>query len=93
MWHQVPGGESLVFWPEQAHSELLLNAHEIVQHAMAVQVACSGSVSHTALAPLTSSSLMAGPGGGDLPRDCGQAAAGCSLAEAAREPGQLPALA
>ena len=34
----VPGGEARVFWAEDAHSPLLMNAHEIVAHAMAAQV-------------------------------------------------------
>jgi glutathione S-transferase len=34
----VLGGESRVFWAEDARSPLLMNAHEIVAHAMAVQV-------------------------------------------------------
>ena len=34
----VPGGESRVFWAEDARSVLLMNAHEIVAHTMAVQV-------------------------------------------------------
>lgn len=32
------GGEGRVFWPEQARDALLMNAHEIVAHTMAVQV-------------------------------------------------------
>lgn len=34
----VEGGEARVFWPEQAHSALLANAHEVLAHAMAAQV-------------------------------------------------------
>ena len=34
----VPGGEARVFWAEDARSSLLMNAHEIVAHTMAVQV-------------------------------------------------------
>lgn len=34
----VPGGESRVFWAEDARSALLMNAHEIVGHGMAAQV-------------------------------------------------------
>lgn len=34
----VPGGEARVFWAEDARSALLMNAHEIVAHTMAVQV-------------------------------------------------------
>lgn len=34
----VPGGESRVFWAEDARTPLLMNAHEIVAHTMAVQV-------------------------------------------------------
>jgi glutathione S-transferase len=34
----VLGGESRVFWAEDARSPLLMNAHEIVAHAMAAQV-------------------------------------------------------
>lgn len=34
----VLGGESRVFWPEDARSPLLMNAHEIVAHTMAAQV-------------------------------------------------------
>ena len=34
----VPGGEARVFWPEQATTPLLANAHEVLAHAMAVQV-------------------------------------------------------
>lgn len=32
------GGEARVFWPEQAHTPLLMNAHELAAHAMAMQV-------------------------------------------------------
>lgn len=35
---QVEGGEVRVFWPEDARTPLLMNAHEIVAHAMAAQV-------------------------------------------------------
>lgn len=35
---QVEGGESRVAWPENARDPLLMNAHEIVAHAMAAQV-------------------------------------------------------
>lgn len=35
---QVDGGEARVFWPEDARDPLLMNAHEIVAHAMATQV-------------------------------------------------------
>lgn len=35
---QVDGGEARVFWPEDARDPLLMNAHEIVAHAMAAQV-------------------------------------------------------
>jgi glutathione S-transferase len=35
---QVDGGEARVFWPEDARTPLLMNAHEIVVHAMAAQV-------------------------------------------------------
>jgi glutathione S-transferase len=35
---QVEGGEARVFWPEDARDPLLMNAHEIVAHAMAAQV-------------------------------------------------------
>ncbi|MBX3712759.1 MAG: glutathione S-transferase family protein [Lysobacter sp.] len=35
---QVEGGEVRVFWPEDARAPLLMNAHEIVAHAMAAQV-------------------------------------------------------
>ena len=35
---QAAGGEARVFWPEQARSALLMNAHEIVAHTMSVQV-------------------------------------------------------
>jgi glutathione S-transferase len=35
---QVDGGEARVFWPEDARAPLLMNAHEIVAHAMAAQV-------------------------------------------------------
>ncbi|MFD0727502.1 glutathione S-transferase family protein [Lysobacter brunescens] len=35
---QIDGGEALVFWPEDARTPLLMNAHEIVTHAMAAQV-------------------------------------------------------
>lgn len=34
----VLGGESRVFWAEDARTPLLMNAHEIVAHTMAVQV-------------------------------------------------------
>lgn len=34
----LPGGESRVFWAEDARTPLLMNAHEIVAHTMAVQV-------------------------------------------------------
>lgn len=34
----VPDGEARVFWAEDARTPLLMNAHEIVAHAMAVQV-------------------------------------------------------
>jgi glutathione S-transferase len=35
---QATDGESRVFWPEEARTPLLMNAHEIVAHAMAAQV-------------------------------------------------------
>lgn len=35
---QADGGEARVFWPEDARTPLLMNAHEIVAHAMAAQV-------------------------------------------------------
>ncbi len=35
---RAAGGEARVFWPEQARTPLLMNAHELVAHAMAVQV-------------------------------------------------------
>jgi glutathione S-transferase len=35
---QVQGGETRVFWGEEARTPLLMNAHEIVAHAMAAQV-------------------------------------------------------
>ncbi len=35
---QVDGGEARVFWPEEARTPLLMNAHEVVTHAMAAQV-------------------------------------------------------
>lgn len=35
---QVDGGEARVFWLEDARTPLLMNAHEIVVHAMAAQV-------------------------------------------------------
>ena len=35
---QTPDGEARVFWPEQASSALAMNAHELLAHAMAVQV-------------------------------------------------------
>ena len=35
---QIDGGEARVFWPEDARDPLLMNAHEIVAHAMAAQV-------------------------------------------------------
>lgn len=34
----TPGGEARVFWAEDARTPLLMNAHEIVAHTMAVQV-------------------------------------------------------
>jgi len=34
----IPAGEARVFWAEDARSPLLMNAHEIVAHTMAVQV-------------------------------------------------------
>ena len=34
----VEGGEARVFWPEQARTPLLMNAHELAAHAMAMQV-------------------------------------------------------
>ncbi|MBP6751096.1 MAG: glutathione S-transferase family protein [Xanthomonadaceae bacterium] len=34
----TPGGETRVFWPEQAQSALLMNAHEVLAHVMAAQV-------------------------------------------------------
>jgi len=34
----APGGEARVFWAEEAHTPLLMNAHEIMAHTMAVQV-------------------------------------------------------
>jgi glutathione S-transferase len=34
----LPGGESRVFWAEDARTPLLMNAHEIMAHTMAVQV-------------------------------------------------------
>lgn len=34
----VLGGESRVFWAEESRTPLLMNAHEIVAHTMAVQV-------------------------------------------------------
>ncbi len=35
---QTDDGPARVFWPEQAHSALLMNAHEVLAHAMAAQV-------------------------------------------------------
>lgn len=35
---QAGDGEARVFWPEDARTPLLMNAHEIVAHAMAAQV-------------------------------------------------------
>lgn len=35
---QIDGGEARVFWPEDARTPLLMNAHEVVTHAMAAQV-------------------------------------------------------
>lgn len=35
---QAPGGEARVFWPEDARTPRLMNAHEVVAHAMASQV-------------------------------------------------------
>lgn len=35
---QIGGGEARVSWPEDARTPLLMNAHEIVAHAMAAQV-------------------------------------------------------
>lgn len=35
---RLAGAEHRVFWPEQADSPLLLNAHELLAHAMAAQV-------------------------------------------------------
>jgi glutathione S-transferase len=35
---QTDGGPARVFWPEQAGSALLMNAHEVQAHAMAAQV-------------------------------------------------------
>lgn len=35
---QVDGGETRLFWPEEAYTPLLMNAHEVVAHAMAAQV-------------------------------------------------------
>lgn len=35
---QVQGGETRVFWSGEARTPLLMNAHEIVAHAMAAQV-------------------------------------------------------
>lgn len=34
----APGGEARVFWPEDARSPRLMNAHEVAAHAMAAQV-------------------------------------------------------
>lgn len=34
----APDGEARVFWPEQAHTALLMNAHEVLAHVMAAQV-------------------------------------------------------
>lgn len=34
----VPEGVARVFWPEQASTPLAMNAHEVLAHAMAVQV-------------------------------------------------------
>lgn len=34
----APDGEARVFWPEQAHTALLMNAHEVLAHMMAAQV-------------------------------------------------------
>lgn len=34
----APGGEARVSWPEDARTPLLMNAHEVVAHAMAAQV-------------------------------------------------------
>lgn len=35
---QIDGGEARVFWPEDARTPLLMNAHEVVTHTMAAQV-------------------------------------------------------
>jgi glutathione S-transferase len=35
---QTPGGSARVFWPEDATTPLLMNAHEVLTHAMAAQV-------------------------------------------------------
>jgi glutathione S-transferase len=35
---QTPGGSARVFWPEDATTPLLMNAHEVLAHAMAAQV-------------------------------------------------------
>jgi glutathione S-transferase len=35
---QATDGEARVFWPEDARAPLLMNAHEVVAHAMAAQV-------------------------------------------------------
>jgi glutathione S-transferase len=35
---KVEGGEARVYWPEDARAPLLMNAHEVVAHAMAAQV-------------------------------------------------------
>lgn len=35
---QTPGGATRVAWPEDATTPLLMNAHEVVAHAMAAQV-------------------------------------------------------
>ncbi len=34
----APDGEARVFWPEQAQTALLMNAHEVLAHVMAAQV-------------------------------------------------------
>ena len=35
---RLAGSEDRVFWPEQANTHLLMNAHELVSHAMTAQV-------------------------------------------------------
>lgn len=36
--HRVSGGRRRVYWPEDADTPLLMNAHEILAHAMSAQV-------------------------------------------------------